>query len=310
MTDSPKQANSGSHSAFSRFLQPSVSSSLAAPSTPSIQSDARSSGWSSYFLPATSSAPHQPTIDATTAITSPPDNHTGGYQDAFPFPNLALRSSLSLPKPKTPLPQRVTSQQVSQHFSVPITSSKGGQRPSPLIDIALSPSSGFPDAYSDSASHVAVLSRTSLKIMDMRPRKTSPTAQSTYASAVSSNHSQPPRNSSVPIAKEVMDVKLGTKLPKYSFTSVAWGYTSSANCLATGGADGSVLLWDVAMDGQRSDASRKRQSKAQHDRAVNQVAFAGPNGLWLISAGQDGAIKLWVGAFCPKEYIYFFLIGL
>lgn len=301
MSDSPKQASSQSQSAFSRFLQPSATSSLVAPSTPSIQADATSAGWSSYFSPSTSlSSPQQQLLAADHSSV---DTHASS-QDAFPFPHLSLRSSLAQNRrsqqqqPALPQPALKTSStsHASKHFSVPVGGSKG-QRASPLIDMALCPPSSSNDV-DRRVNQVAVLSRTSLKIIDMRPARSSFAGQSgSYASAVASNFS--PTRPTPPPAAEVMDVKAGTKLPKYAFTSVAWGYTSSADCLATGGADGTVFLWDVASDGNGAgghgrEQSRKKQAKAQHDRAVNQVAFAGPNGLWLISAGQDGAIKLWV----------------
>ncbi|KAL8284199.1 hypothetical protein RQP46_004948 [Phenoliferia psychrophenolica] len=60
---------------------------------------------------------------------------------------------------------------------------------------------------------------------------------------------------------EVLDLKAGSKLGAgYLFSHVRWGY-------------GDLMH--------------------QHDRAVNQVLFGGPTGNYLLSAGQDGNIKLW-----------------
>lgn len=142
---------------------------------------------------------------------------------------------------------------------------------------------------------MAVVSRSTLKIMNMRPPKQ--TFASAAASSVnrrdsssSSGHSATSKSA----ATELLDVKAGTRLSRHFFTSVTWGYNASSNQLATGGTDGVVMLWDVAMQNTAKSQDRLVHKRAHHDRSVNQVAFAGPSGVWLISAGQDGSIKLWV----------------
>jgi serine/threonine protein kinase/WD40 repeat protein len=56
--------------------------------------------------------------------------------------------------------------------------------------------------------------------------------------------------------------------------------------LASGGADGTIKLWDVA-----AGKEHKTYKKA-HKGAITGLAFA-PNGRSLASAGQDGVVKLW-----------------
>lgn len=36
------------------------------------------------------------------------------------------------------------------------------------------------------------------------------------------------------------------------------------------------------------------QKKVEHERSVNRVVFSGHTGNWLMSAAQDGDIRLWV----------------
>lgn len=70
-----------------------------------------------------------------------------------------------------------------------------------------------------------------------------------------------------------------------------------------------MALWDLEKEGaSRLGArcvatppcalvlTRSTELMNQHERAVNQVIFGGPNGNYLLSAGQDGNIKLWVRA--------------
>ncbi|KAI5476380.1 WD repeat protein 24 [Pseudohyphozyma bogoriensis] len=89
---------------------------------------------------------------------------------------------------------------------------------------------------------------------------------------------------------ELADMKSGSRLsPTYLFTDVQWGYADTANKIATSFSNGAVALWDS----QREGSNRLDQVMQQHDRAVNQVVFGGPGGNYLLSAGQDGQIKIW-----------------
>ncbi|KAK4706117.1 SEA/GATOR complex protein SEA2/WDR24, partial [Phenoliferia sp. Uapishka_3] len=88
---------------------------------------------------------------------------------------------------------------------------------------------------------------------------------------------------------EVHDLKAGSKLgPAYSFSDVRWGYADTSNKIATAFSNGAVATWDLEREGPS-----RLELMNQHDRAVNQVLFGGPTGNYLLSAGQDGNIKLW-----------------
>lgn len=273
----------------SKALQPGASApSVLGPSTPSVlQSDVTSSGWSSYF--------------SSVASSSGPHAHSESPGNAFPFPHLGLRkqgqasaaaaAAASAAGGYSPLSSpSYNPRHISRHWSTPIiTSNKGGGSATPLLDLAVCPAHS-----SDSIGprHVAVVSRATLKIMDTRPPR--PTFANAAASGMRRDSSgSPSRPSSRNAAVEVLDVKSGTKMPRHFFSSVSWGYNASADQIATGGTDGVVMLWHVALQGNKSK-DRLLHKRPHHDRAVNQVAFAGPSGVWLISAGQDGSIKLWV----------------
>src|SRR5260370_218521 len=55
--------------------------------------------------------------------------------------------------------------------------------------------------------------------------------------------------------------------------------------LATGGADGTVRLWDAT-------TCKEVRSWEAHDKAIRALAFA-PDGKTLATAGDDGKVRLW-----------------
>ncbi len=72
---------------------------------------------------------------------------------------------------------------------------------------------------------------------------------------------------------------------------VAWGLKSrGGTTLATAAASGAVVLWSLAPGGS---TGRLERILTEHSRAVNRVSFHPSEGSLLLSASQDGSMKLW-----------------
>lgn len=220
--------------------------------------------------------------------------------EAFPFPHLQLHRPPLRPASSSNSTPLVLG--ASRHFFTPIHSGvRGLTRATPLLDLALCPAQ---TGDVTEKRHVAVMSRHSLKIMDMRPPKPTFAAAAANGAGLrraSSSPSVSATSATPQNATELIDVKAAGKLTKYGFTTLTWGYNVSADTVATGATDGTVMLWDVS-SAKPQNANRLDRKRSQHDRSVNQVAFAGPSGVWLISAGQDGAVKLWVRLHCSYPF--------
>lgn len=67
---------------------------------------------------------------------------------------------------------------------------------------------------------------------------------------------------------------------------VKWGTVHQKNIIATAGTDGTILLYDVKI------GLLDRQLR-EHRRQVHKIAFNPVDGRLLLSASQDGTIKLW-----------------
>lgn len=105
----------------------------------------------------------------------------------------------------------------------------------------------------------------------------------------------------------------------YCATDIAWNYTDE-NILATGATNGAVVIWDLS----RTSRCKQEHVFNEHKRTVNRVCFHEKEPPLLLSASQDGSIKLFdlraknthstfsTGStsvrdvqFCPASLIYF-----
>ncbi|GAO50209.1 hypothetical protein G7K_4341-t1 [Saitoella complicata NRRL Y-17804] len=89
---------------------------------------------------------------------------------------------------------------------------------------------------------------------------------------------------------DTVNLRVGSRLNlNFSSNDVQWGLAASSNILATAATNGSVVIWDLAMRApQKID-----RVISEHNRAVNRIAFNQGNGSWMLSASQDGSMKLW-----------------
>jgi WD repeat-containing protein 24 len=73
---------------------------------------------------------------------------------------------------------------------------------------------------------------------------------------------------------------------KHFQCDVKWGTVHQKNTVATAGTNGTICVYDL------KDGSLDRQLR-EHGRQVHKVAFNPADGRLLLSASQDGTIKLW-----------------
>jgi WD40 repeat protein len=109
-------------------------------------------------------------------------------------------------------------------------------------------------------------------------------AGGTRASTSSSSSTNAVSSSSVPTSA-MITASIQQHLPA---NDVAWGLKSRG--LATAAASGSVVLWSLSPGGS---SGRLDRILTEHSRAVNRVSFHPSEGSLLLSASQDGSMKLW-----------------
>lgn len=73
---------------------------------------------------------------------------------------------------------------------------------------------------------------------------------------------------------------------KHSPCDVKWGVALQKDMVATAGTNGTICVYDL------KDGILDRQLR-EHGRQVHKVAFNPADGRLLLSASQDGTIKLW-----------------
>jgi len=85
---------------------------------------------------------------------------------------------------------------------------------------------------------------------------------------------------------EASILRVPTEHKKHPQYDVKWGTLHQKNTVATAGTNGTICVYDT------KDGMLDRQLR-EHGRQVHKVAFNPADGRLLLSASQDGTIKLW-----------------
>lgn len=89
---------------------------------------------------------------------------------------------------------------------------------------------------------------------------------------------------------KVHNLRGGTRVNlNYSSNDVKWGIGATAGLVATATSNGSIVTWNL----EYANSAKVDRAISGHNRAVNRLAFNPGNGSWLLSASQDGSMKLW-----------------
>ncbi|BFZ55415.1 SEA (Seh1-associated) complex subunit [Savitreella phatthalungensis] len=119
---------------------------------------------------------------------------------------------------------------------------------------------------SSTSAHVAIAGRELLKILDVGANQVA----------------------------EICDLRDMTEGRKQQTTSttndVRWGLGPTSGLLATAHSNGTVVTWDVE---RLSTNVTRRSTISGHGRAINRLVFNPGNGSWLLTASQDGNMRLW-----------------
>jgi WD40 repeat protein len=81
----------------------------------------------------------------------------------------------------------------------------------------------------------------------------------------------------------------GTRLTERSSPMESLAISPDGRTIATGNAEGEVVLWDL---GERAARRADRPTQGGHSGSVTGVAYD-PTGRWLITADQTGTLRLW-----------------
>lgn len=75
----------------------------------------------------------------------------------------------------------------------------------------------------------------------------------------------------------------------YSSNDVKWGTGATAGIITTATSNGTIVIWNL----ETASSQKVDRIISGHNRAVNKLDFNPGNGSWLLSASQDGSMKLW-----------------
>ncbi|KAJ3018418.1 WD repeat-containing protein 24 [Thoreauomyces humboldtii] len=90
--------------------------------------------------------------------------------------------------------------------------------------------------------------------------------------------------------KEVLNLRGGVKLSlNFSINDVKWGNSFAKSTIATAATNGAVVIWDL----NRPNVHKLERILTEHTRAVNRINFHPTEPGLLLSASQDGSMRLW-----------------
>lgn len=74
-----------------------------------------------------------------------------------------------------------------------------------------------------------------------------------------------------------------------SSNDVKWCESYAKHLIATAATNGAIVIWDI----QKPVGQKQDRIISEHSRAVNRVGFHPTDPILLMSASQDGSMKLW-----------------
>ncbi|KAL7750998.1 SEA (Seh1-associated) complex subunit [Sorochytrium milnesiophthora] len=90
-------------------------------------------------------------------------------------------------------------------------------------------------------------------------------------------------------AREAVNLRLGSRVNLNSSSNdVKWGGHMAPNTIVTAATNGAIVTWDLQKSGTKLE-----RLISEHGRAVNRIAFHPTEPAVLLSASQDGTMKLW-----------------
>ncbi|RKO86430.1 WD40-repeat-containing domain protein, partial [Blyttiomyces helicus] len=92
--------------------------------------------------------------------------------------------------------------------------------------------------------------------------------------------------------KETLNLRIGVNAKQNlncSSNDVKWGGSFARYTIATAATNGAVVIWDLNRAGQQ----KMERVITEHSRAVNRICFNPAEASILLSASQDGTMKLW-----------------
>ncbi|KAI8586153.1 WD40-repeat-containing domain protein [Geranomyces variabilis] len=90
--------------------------------------------------------------------------------------------------------------------------------------------------------------------------------------------------------KEVLNLRAGAKVStNFAIQDVKWGNSFAKSTVATAASNGAVIIWDL----NRPNVHKLERILTEHTRAVNRISFHPTEPVLLLSASQDGSMRLW-----------------
>ncbi|KAJ3225196.1 WD repeat-containing protein 24 [Clydaea vesicula] len=89
---------------------------------------------------------------------------------------------------------------------------------------------------------------------------------------------------------ELINLRAGLNVnTNFSFADVKWAGNYAKNVIASAANNGSVIIWDL----EKSSQQKLDRVLTEHTRTVNKVCFHPTDPVLILSASQDGSMRLW-----------------